>query len=69
MLFIGLLGMLVGVGLFARMYPWLSRRILKAGDFREPTIPRTLGKSQWLVIWIMAVEIIAILIILEIAVL
>jgi len=63
----GVLGMLIGVGLFARMYPWLSRHVLKAGDFGELTIPKALGKSQWKVIWIMTAGITAILAILETA--
>lgn len=66
-LFGGLIGILIGVGLYARMYPWLSRNILKTGDFGEITIPEAIGKGQWQVILGAGIIIIVLFIILEIA--
>jgi uncharacterized protein len=66
-LFGGVIGMLIGAGAYAWMYPWLSRNILKAGDFGEVTIPQALGKNQWPVIGAIAVIIVLLFVILEIA--
>lgn len=66
-LFGGLLGIIIGSGLYSRMYPWLSRHVLKAGDFGELTIPQALKKNNRQVISVLAVMIIVFFIILEIA--
>ena len=46
----GALGMLAGAGVFAAVYPRLSRGILTRGDFGDTTLPRLLGVNQWAVI-------------------
>lgn len=46
----GLLGMLVGAGVFAEVYPFLKTSILKWGDFGKITIPAALGINHWIVI-------------------
>jgi uncharacterized protein len=51
----GLLGMLVGAGVFAEVYPSLKATVLKWGDFGKITIPTVLGVNQWIVIGIFIV--------------
>jgi len=46
----GILGMLVGAGIFAEMYPFLKRTVLQWGDFGKITIPQVLGINHWIVI-------------------
>lgn len=46
----GILGMLVGAGLFAAAYPWLKATVYTWGDFGRITVPGLLGISHWVVI-------------------
>jgi len=46
-LFGGLLGMLIGAGLFAEFYPALEKGILRRGDFGELTFPQLLKVNPW----------------------
>jgi hypothetical protein len=46
----GLIGIIVGSGLFAALYPKLKDGILKVGDFGNLTVPRLLKVNDWLVI-------------------
>ena len=46
-LFGGLPGMLIGVGLFAEMYPILEKKVLNKGYFGEVTLPQLLGVGAW----------------------
>lgn len=46
----GILGMLVGAGLFAETYPLMQRTVLTWGNFGKITIPQVLGVNHWLVI-------------------
>jgi len=46
----GLAGILVGAGLFAALYPRLSRGILAKGDFGDLTLPRLLKVNDWFVV-------------------
>jgi uncharacterized membrane protein YedE/YeeE len=46
----GILGMLVGAGLFAELYPGLKATVLTWGDFGKITIPQALGINHWIVI-------------------
>lgn len=46
----GILGMLVGAGIFAEMFPILKNTVLKWGDFGKITIPQILGINHWIVI-------------------
>jgi uncharacterized membrane protein YedE/YeeE len=40
-------GMIVGAGLFAQAYPWLSREILAVGDYGKITLPDLTGIPWW----------------------
>ena len=46
----GVIGVLIGAGLYASLYPRLNRGILKKGDYGEITIPRLLKVNEWIVI-------------------
>ena len=46
----GILGMLVGAGLYAEAYPYLQKTVLSWGDYGKITIPQVLGVNHWLVI-------------------
>ena len=46
----GILGMLVGAGLFAEAYPVLRTRVFTWVDFGDLTLPQLLGVSHWSVI-------------------
>ena len=46
----GILGMLVGAGLYAEAYPYLQKTVLTWGDYGKITIPQVLGVNHWLVI-------------------
>lgn len=46
----GILGMLVGAGLYAEAYPFLKSTLLTLGDFGKLTLPQALGVSPWPVI-------------------
>ena len=64
-LFGGMVGMLIGAGLFARAYPALKRRILVAGPFPIVTVPELLRLNLWISIVILEVLMIGFLAILE----
>ena len=46
----GLIGIIVGAGLFAALYPKLRYGILKTGDFGDLTLSRLLKVNDWVVI-------------------
>jgi hypothetical protein len=46
----GIMGMLVGAGLFAEAYPLLKTTVLTWGNYGKITIPQVLGVNHWLVI-------------------
>ena len=46
----GLIGIIVGSGLFASLYPRLKAGILSKGDFGDLTLPRLLKVNDWVVI-------------------
>lgn len=46
----GVLGMLVGAGLYAEAYPFLKKTLLTWGDFGKITLPQALGINHWFVI-------------------
>jgi hypothetical protein len=64
-LFGGLIGILIGSGIFAALYPKIDRRILSRGNFPELTIPRLLKVHHWVVVIPAAVMLIIILTIIE----
>jgi uncharacterized membrane protein YedE/YeeE len=46
----GILGMLVGAGLYAEAYPVLKSTVLTWGDLGKITFPQILGLNHWIVI-------------------
>ena len=46
----GILGMLVGAGLYAEAYPYLQTPVLTWGNYGKITILQLLGVNHWLVI-------------------
>jgi uncharacterized membrane protein YedE/YeeE len=47
----GLLGMLVGAGLYAEVEPWLAEHVLQVANLGKVTLPGLLGVSPaWIVI-------------------
>lgn len=49
-LFGGVVGIIIGMTLFASLYPRLEKSILHVGDFGERTIPQILKVNPWFVI-------------------
>jgi uncharacterized protein len=64
-LFGGIVGMLIGTGLFAELYPVLERKVLKIGHFGELTFPQLLKVNPWWVVLPVAMGISALLFVLE----
>lgn len=60
-LFGGITGLLIGVGLFAAVYPRLKKGILSKGDFGELTLPQLLKVNPWVVIVPVSIVIITLL--------
>jgi hypothetical protein len=46
----GLAGIIIGSGLYAALYPRLSRGILKKGDFGDLTLPRLFKVNEWVIV-------------------
>lgn len=57
----GLIGIIIGSGIFAAYYPKLKSGILKKGDYGDISLPRLLKVNDWLVVVPVAVLIIALL--------
>lgn len=51
----GILGMLVGAGLYAEAYPFLKETVLTWGNLGKITFPQVLGVNHWIVIAIVVV--------------
>ncbi|MEI6611176.1 MAG: YeeE/YedE thiosulfate transporter family protein [Deltaproteobacteria bacterium] len=49
----GLMGMILGAGLYAEAYPLMKETVLTWGDFGKITIPLALGINPWIVIVIL----------------
>ena len=43
----GVLGMIVGAGLYAEVYPWIKANILNIGNLGKATLPSMTGWSAW----------------------
>lgn len=54
----GILGMIVGGGLYAETYPFLMENILGWGNLGYLTLPQIVGVNRWLVIVVFVVGII-----------
>ncbi|MDA3923842.1 MAG: YeeE/YedE thiosulfate transporter family protein [Kiritimatiellae bacterium] len=62
----GIIGIMIGAGLYAAVYPKLKERILKIGDFGDKTLIDVLPvRNPWSVIFSVAAVIVLILIVLE----
>ena len=55
----GLLGMILGAGLYAEAYPLMKETVLTWGNFGKITLPGVLGINHWIVIVILAAVFIA----------
>jgi hypothetical protein len=60
-LFGGIVGILIGSGVFAALYPTLQKSVLSKGDFGELTLPQMLKVNQWIVVIPVAVALTALL--------
>jgi len=60
-LFGGMVGIIVGAGLFAQVYPRLNSSILRKGDFGELTLPQLFKVNTWVIILPVAMGIVALL--------
>jgi uncharacterized protein len=63
----GMLGMLIGAGLFADSYPVLKNGILESGPFPAVTVPEFLRLTPWVVILVLEAGMIGFLLLLEYA--
>ncbi len=61
----GLVGILIGTGIFAALYPRLKEGILKKGDFGDLTIPKLLKVNDWVAVIPAAAIIIMLLVLIE----
>ena len=57
----GMVGMLIGAGVLAALYPKLQQSILSKGDFGERTLPQVLKVNPWVVVIPVAIGLIALL--------
>jgi hypothetical protein len=51
----GILGMLVGAGLYAEAYPGMKKTVLTWGDLGKITFPQILGVNHWIIIVIIVI--------------
>ena len=49
-MFRGILGILIGAGLYSEVYPLIQDNLLKLGDYGKLTLPTVLGVDPWFVI-------------------
>jgi uncharacterized protein len=61
----GMVGMLIGAGLFAELYPKLRATILPRGPFPAVTVPEFLHLNLWIVVILLEVVMIGFLFVLE----
>lgn len=57
----GVVGLLLGAGLFATLYPRLEKSLLSRGTFRAVTLPEWLRVNPWTVVLPMSAALIALL--------
>ena len=46
----GILGILIGAGLYSEVYPFIQNNLLKVGDYGKLTFPVLSGLDPWVVI-------------------
>lgn len=64
-LFGGMVGILIGAGLFAAAYPKLELSLLTKGDFGDSTWPRVLKVNPWALVFPVALGVTGLLFLLE----
>ncbi len=62
---VGMIGIVIGAGIFARLYPRLDRTVLNKGVFPAETIPELLGIRARFIVPVVAVLIVGILYLLQ----
>jgi uncharacterized membrane protein YedE/YeeE len=55
----GLLGMILGAGIYAELYPMLKDTVLTWGNFGKITLPDALGINHWIIIIVLGTLFIA----------
>ena len=55
----GILGMIIGAGLYAETYPYLMDRVLGWGNFGYLSLPQLIGLNRWLVIIVFVTGVLA----------
>ena len=60
-----MVGLVIGAGFFAELYPALRTRVLVWGKFPAVTVPEFLNLNLWIVIVLMEVFMIGFLVLLE----
>lgn len=63
----GMVGMLIGTGLFATLYPWLKKGVMNRGPFSAVTIPEFMHLKPWIVIVLLEAAMMGFLLLLEYA--
>jgi len=61
----GMVGLVIGAGFFAELYPVLRKRVLMWGPFPAVTVPEFLKMNLWIVIILMKACMIGFLVLLE----
>lgn len=46
----GILGIVIGAGLYSEVYPLIQNNLLKMGNYGKLTLPGLLGVNHWVVI-------------------
>jgi len=60
-IFGGIVGILIGAGIFAALFPKLRKGILQRGDFGDLTFPRLLKVNPWIIVAPVAVMVLCLL--------
>jgi hypothetical protein len=61
----GVVGILIGTGIFAALFPRLKASVLHKGEFGDLTLPQLLRVNQWVVVVPFAMILIALLLLFE----
>jgi uncharacterized membrane protein YedE/YeeE len=64
-LFGGVIGLLIGAGIFAEVYPSLNKKILKYGEIQNETVHELLGIPEWIIVTTGCIGIAALLFLIE----
>jgi len=64
-LFGGMVGTVIGAGMFAALFPRLEAAVLHKGDFGELTVPHLLRVNPWAVVIPAAILLAALLVLFE----